>query len=125
MVLKPPAILKAEAAEQHREVLVAARALARRCRAELGACSVLLFGSRARVDWHRDSDCDVVVISPSFEGMTFAERWKLIYDRWDRPVDLNPIGVTPEEFEAGKEGSGIVAMALADGVIELLPTSEG
>lgn len=119
-MLKPPAVLKAEAAEEHRLAIAAAGRLARRCGDELGAISVLLFGSRARTDWHRGSDCDVLVVSGTFEGMSFAERWKAIDDRWDRIVDLNPIGITPAEFEVGKQGSGIVAMALADGVVELL-----
>ena len=45
---------------------------------------------------------------------------------WEQVADLNPIGVTPAEFAMGQQGSGIVAMALADGVIELLePVSHG
>ena len=125
-MLKPPAILRAEAGDEHQRTLVAARLLARRCATELGAQSVLLFGSRARADWHRGSDCDVLVISETFAGMPFSERWKEIHDRWEQVVDLNPIGITPAEFAMGQQGSGIVAMALADGVIELLePVSHG
>ena len=107
MVLKPPAILRAEAEEEQRRAISAARLLGRRCAEELGAVRVLLFGSRARADWHRSSDCDVLVVSDAFEGMTLSDRWKAIHDRWDRVVELNPIGITPAEFELGKRGSGI------------------
>ncbi len=120
MVLNQPAVLKAEAAEEQRLVIEALTKLARLCSSELGATSVLLFGSRARSDWHRGSDCDVLVVSEVFERMTLGERWRAVYGLWDGPVDLSPIAATPAEFEFGKQGSGIVAMALADGVIELL-----
>lgn len=120
MVLKPPAVLKAEAVEEHRQTLAALRRLGQRCATELGATSVLLFGSRARADWHRSSDCDVIVVSDAFEGTSFPNRWKAIYEGWSGGVDLNPIGMTAAEFELGKQGNGIVAMALADGAIELL-----
>ena len=119
-MLKPPAILRAEADEEHGQALAAVRQLARRCAAELAATSVLLFGSRARANWHRSSDCDVIVVSDAFAGMSFSGRWNAIYERWSGGVDLNPIGMTAAEFELGKDGAGIVAMALADGVIELL-----
>ncbi len=68
----------------------------------------------------RGSDCDVLVVSERFEEMTLSERWWDVYRRWEGPVELSPIAVTPDEFERGKRGSGIVAMALADGVLELL-----
>lgn len=119
MVLKPVAILKAEAQEEHRETLAAAERLALRCRTELSASAAYLFGSRARNDWHRNSDADIFIVSDRFAGMKPWERWSAIAALWDGPVDLQPVGVTAEEWQAAKAKGGLVTMALADGIVVL------
>lgn len=124
MVLKPASILKADAAAEHFAALKEARSLAGRLRDELGAISVLLFGSRVRGDWHRGSDCDVIVVSDWFQDRPIADRWMAVYEQWTGPVELDPIAVTPVEFGRARQGTGIIAMALADGVVELLERAE-
>ncbi len=63
-----------------------------------------LFGSYARGDWLRESDVDLVVVSPDFRGMGFAERLDLVNGlAWRlrlRP-HLEVIPLTPEELERG------------------------
>ena len=125
MVLLKASEVRAASFAQHANVLAAANRLAERVRSELTAESVLLFGSRARNDWLADSDCDMIVVSDAFAGLPFGDRWNAINDRWDGPVDLEPIGVTPAEFAVARDGGGIVAMALADGARELLPVDGG
>jgi predicted nucleotidyltransferase len=120
MVLKPAAVLKAEAAEEHRAVLAAAKRFAHRAQRELGATAVYLFGSRARGDWRRGSDCDLLVVSPRFAGLRRFERPVLMYELWDGPVSIEPWGVTPEELDAQREGGGLVELVLAGPAIELL-----
>ena len=120
MVLKPVSVLKAEAVAEHGATLEAVHVFARRCRDELGATQVYLYGSRARDDWHRGSDCDVMVLSDRFEGLKRWESWLLIEPLWKGPVSIEPVGLTPAEFEAAKGKRGLVDMALADGVIALL-----
>lgn len=69
--------------------------------------SLVLFGSRARGTGRSDSDVDIAIVSPDFEGMSFVERQSLV-----RPLVREALGVvpldavcyTPEEFEEGKEG---------------------
>ncbi|MFN0146867.1 MAG: nucleotidyltransferase domain-containing protein, partial [Dehalococcoidia bacterium] len=120
MALKPVAVARAEADAEQRETLAAVRRLAGRCRDELGATQVYLYGSRARDDWHRGSDCDVLVLSARFSGMKLWESWQLIEPLWDGPVSLQPVGLTPDEFENARGKGGLVDMALADGVIAQL-----
>jgi predicted nucleotidyltransferase len=120
MVLKPAAVLKAEAQEEHDATLAAAGRLAERVHRELDASAVYLFGSRARDDWHLGSDADVFVVSERFAGLKPWERWQLIAPLWDGPVDLQPTGVTPEQFSDAVGKGGLVDMAIADGMVRLL-----
>ena len=120
MALKPIEVVRAEAQEEHHLTLAAARRLALRCRDELDAAQVYLYGSRARDDWHRGSDCDVMVLSERFAGLKSWESWQLIEPLWDGPVDIQPVGLTPAVFESARDKGGLVTMALADGVVELL-----
>ena len=118
-MLTPPAELKRAALAEHEATLDAARRLAARAVTELDASRVLLFGSRARDDWRRGSDCDVIAVSTRFETMDRIERYNAIYDLWDGPVDIEPVGLTPAEFDRSAAGTGIVAMALDGGAVEL------
>jgi predicted nucleotidyltransferase len=120
MVLRPAAELRAEARAEQRDALDAARRLATRVRAELGATDVYLFGSRARTSWRYRSDVDVFVISDRFEGLKPWERWTLIEALWDGPVNLQPHGLTAVEFENARGKGGLVDMATADGMVELV-----
>lgn len=115
-----PVPVSAEAEAEQRDTLVAVRRLALRCRDELEATEVYLFGSRAREDWHFGSDCDVMVLSDRFSGLKRWESCLLIEPLWDGPVSVQPLGLTPEEFEGARDKRGPVAMALADGLIALL-----
>ncbi|EKE00139.1 MAG: DNA polymerase beta protein [uncultured bacterium] len=61
---------------------------------------VILFGSYATNTNHPDSDVDLAFISPSFEGMDYLSRLKLIGSKrryYDFAVDY--FGFTPEEYE--------------------------
>ena len=118
-MLTPPAELKRAALAEHEATLEAVRRLAARAVSELGASRVLLFGSRARDDWRRGSDCDVIAVSTRFETMDRIDRYNAVYDLWDGPVDIEPVALTPAEFDRSAAGTGIVAMALDGGVIDL------
>ena len=120
MVLRTAVVARAEAEAEQRDTLVAVRRLALRCRDELEATEVYLFGSRAREDWHFGSDCDVMVVSDRFSGLKRWESWLLIEPLWDGPVSVQPLGLTRDEFENARGKRGLVDMALADGVVALL-----
>lgn len=66
--------------------------------------TIILFGSQADGTATPDSDIDLAIISPSFEGMDSLVRRKLIkpalyhiIDHYHVPIDL--ILLTPAEFE--------------------------
>ncbi len=66
---------------------------------------ILLFGSWARGDFRLDSDLDLIVVSPDWEGMSYTERLSLLYRLWDKPVDATLVPLTREELERRRERS--------------------
>ena len=77
----------------------------------------LLFGSRARGDELVDSDYDVILVSPDFQGVFFSQRSALMYDFWTHwPLEIEPLCYTPEEFETKKKQIGLVSEAVREGV---------
>lgn len=61
---------------------------------------VYLYGSHAQNKDKESSDIDVCVVSPLFDAKDWdKKRKKLWYLRRDIDVRIEPIGVSPEEFE--------------------------
>ena len=61
--------------------------------------AVVLFGSHARGTAYEESDIDLAVISPDFEGVPFARRQIMIADlSVRRPWDISPIGYPPSQY---------------------------
>ncbi len=77
---------------------------------------MLLFGSHAEGAPNRDSDVDLIVVSPSFRKMNFFKRGAKMYGYWDlrRPVDF--LCYTPEDFEKLRKEITIVRDAEKEGV---------
>lgn len=70
-----------------------------------------LFGSYARGDWIEESDIDLIVVSPDFQGMRWLDRLDLATKVWlrlglEKWVEVFPY--TPEEFKKAREGSVVV-----------------
>jgi len=77
----------------------------------------IFFGSRARNDNFKDSDYDVILVSPDFRGIFFTKRIALMYEFWNHyPLDIEPLCYTPEEFEVKKKQIGIVREAVKEGI---------
>jgi len=77
----------------------------------------IFFGSRVRGDHLEDSDYDIVLVSPDFQGVFFSQRSALMYDFWQHwPLEIEPLCYTPEEFETKKQQIGIVNEAAREGV---------
>ena len=79
---------------------------------------VIVFGSRAREDYRPESDVDVLLVSPDFEGVSAYKRPKLFYRYWDYDELPDPefVCLTPEEFEERKRPH-IVRTAVEEGVV--------
>lgn len=81
---------------------------------------VIIFGSRTRDDYRPESDVDVLLVSPDFEGMPSYKRPKLFYRHWDYDELPDPefICLTPAEFEERKaKRPHIVRTAVEEGVV--------
>ncbi|MEM0024544.1 MAG: nucleotidyltransferase domain-containing protein [Thermofilaceae archaeon] len=66
---------------------------------QLGSAQVYLFGSYARGDWLRDSDVDLIVVSPAFRGLNLGERYLLVRRLLPDTISVELLLYTPEEFE--------------------------
>lgn len=77
---------------------------------------MLLFGSVARGSVKKDSDVDLIVVSPEFENLRFNKRNSDLYDYWtlDYPVDF--ICLSPTEFKRLKNQVSIVSEAIREGI---------
>jgi len=76
---------------------------------------IFLFGSRAGKKFDDESDVDLIIVSPDFEGLDFFQRGAKMYDYWvlDLPVDF--LCYTPEEFDKLKKKISIVSEAIKQG----------
>jgi len=93
------------------------KSITEKVRAKYRITQAILFGSRARGDYLADSDYDVLLVSPDFQGIFFSQRSALMYDFWTHwPLDIEPLCYTPEEFEKKKTQIGIVSEALREGI---------
>jgi len=92
------------------------RRFVRRLKRELHAARIILFGSRARGDHRPTSDYDILVVSPRFRNVRWVERAGLVMRRWDMPLDLEPICLTPAEYRRRSKELSIVGEAIREGV---------
>ncbi|SCG85404.1 nucleotidyltransferase domain-containing protein [Methanobacterium congolense] len=77
----------------------------------------ILFGSRARGDYLKESDYDFIIVSRKFEGIHFLERIYRVLELWDYDWDVDILPYTPEEFSVKKDQIGIVNEAVKQGIV--------
>jgi hypothetical protein len=75
----------------------------------------ILFGSRARGDYMKHSDWDVIIVSKAFDGISFPERPTPLLKALT-VSDVELFCYTPEEFEKRREGFGIISVAVKEGI---------
>jgi len=79
---------------------------------------VILFGSAARGKMHRDSDIDLIILSPDFKKMEFMERLILLSrlrEGMKKSAPMDIFGYTPEEFEKLSKESVVLKEAKKEG----------
>ncbi|ODS37582.1 hypothetical protein BEH94_10175 [Candidatus Altiarchaeales archaeon WOR_SM1_SCG] len=76
---------------------------------------IILFGSRATGRSQKDSDADLIIVSPFFREMK-SGRARGLHKYWnlDMPVDF--ICYTPEEFEEKRKQVSLVRLAVEEGI---------
>ena len=77
---------------------------------------IILFGSRARGDYLKESDVDLLVISDQFENINFRERIIQAYGLWNKKQDLDIICLTPKELNRKEKQIGIIQDAIKEGI---------
>ena len=81
-----------------------------------GVEKMLLFGSFTRGDVHRDSDIDLIVVSPRFRRMNVFKRGALMYQYWTLHMPVDFLCYTPEEFNRLRKQQTIVREAVETGI---------
>lgn len=89
----------------------------KRARKKFNIQKAIFFGSRARGDYLKDSDYDIILVSPDFENIFFTKRIAQRYIFWKHyPLEIEPICYTPEEFKIKSKEHGIVRQAIKEGI---------
>lgn len=77
---------------------------------------MVFFGSRVTGKYHKDSDIDLIIVSPKFRGLNFFRRGYNMYKFWNYDLPVDFIAYTPEEFEKLRKQVSIVSEALKEGI---------
>lgn len=91
--------------------------------ADIRVSRAILFGSHARGDAHSDSDIDVLVIAPEFDGPYDKRRVDLLWElraRSDSRIEPIPVG---ERQWQEDDASAIIEIARREGEEILLPVA--
>lgn len=77
----------------------------------------IFFGSRARGDYFKDSDYDLILVSSDFENIFFTKRIAMMYEFWKfSPIEIEPFCYTPSEFKIKSKELGMVRQAIKEGM---------
>ncbi|MBI2900833.1 MAG: nucleotidyltransferase domain-containing protein [Planctomycetes bacterium] len=94
-----------------------ARSFVRRAASDVRVVEGYLFGSRARGAATEESDFDILLVSPDFEGVKPHKRPVPLFRHWDYSVSgLDLLCFTPEEFSRSRGMLSIVADVLPTAV---------
>ncbi len=76
---------------------------------------VILFGSRARNDFLKDSDYDFIIVSREFSRLGFLERISTVIRKCRVSFATDLLCYTPKEFSNKAKQVGIVSTAIKEG----------
>ena len=74
------------------------------------------FGSRVSGISNKDSDIDLIIVSPNFKKLDFFKRGAKMYDYWNLRYPVDFICYTPKEFNKLKKQPTIVKEAIETGI---------
>ena len=77
---------------------------------------LILFGSRAKGNFRRYSDFDLLIVSPDFKGVPWYKRPIKFYMMWKEDYPLEILCYTPEEIDKRISKMGIVSEAIKEGI---------
>lgn len=88
----------------------------KRLRKHMAVQKIILFGSTARGKAGKDSDIDLILISPKFKGVSPLKRAYMVSRHWSLDCPKDFLCYTQEEFEKIKLLSVVVKEAVREGV---------
>ena len=77
---------------------------------------IILFGSRARGDYKKISDIDLIIVSDDFEGQKYYRRAAPFYLLWNSPYNVDIICLTPKELAIKRKQIGTIKTAMEEGI---------
>jgi len=77
---------------------------------------IYLFGSRARGDFDKDSDYDLIIVSKEFKKTPFVNRGGTIWRNTDAALAADMLCYTPDEFEKVRKTSIVIKDAMRHAV---------
>lgn len=98
------------------EVIKELKEFKEKLRRHLAIQKLILFGSTARGEAGKDSDVDLILISPRFKGLSQLKRAYLASKYWDLNYPKDFLCYTKPEFKKMKKLSIVVREALREGV---------
>jgi len=78
---------------------------------------MILFGSYATGNYTKDSDIDLLIVSPDFNDKRFTKRSIGFYKHWSLDLPVDYICYTPSEFDKLKKRISLVSTALKEGIV--------
>ncbi len=77
---------------------------------------MIFFGSMATGKHRKESDIDLIIVSPSFEGKRFRERPLGLYKYWRLNTPFDFLCYTPQEFKKRRKQITILREAVRTGI---------
>ncbi len=89
----------------------------KRVKAKMNPEKMILFGSRARGDWLKTSDWDILIVSTVFRELNFHERVVSVLALMPAGSPaIEPFCLTPEEFAQQRNMLTIARTAVREGI---------
>ena len=88
----------------------------KRASADMPINKMILFGSRAQGKTGRDTDADLIIVSPAFKKMDFFQRGAKMYNYWDLRLPVDFLCYSPQEFNLLRKRISIVSEAIKEGI---------
>lgn len=84
---------------------------------KISLSKLILFGSRARGDFGKDSDFDLIIVSDDFEGIRSYKRGARLRADWGYEYSVDMLCLTQNEFNKVKDNrQTIIGLAVKEGV---------
>lgn len=99
-----------------KELIKALKEFKKKIQSKYAIEKMILFGSRATKNYHKESDVDLIIVSKDYDGIKSFKRSHRLYDDWDIDLPVDFICYTPEEFEKLAKRITIVREAEKEGI---------